>query len=223
MKRKITTLIIALSCAVSIYAQDMKETNENSKIATFSMQSGIGYFTNLNGYFRGDLGALPGSEPGQPGSILWNEFMVNLKEKNSVGFYFGYGRVKFTAYNRFDDFIAPYRIDDIYTLVGINFYRNFKVNRSLLSFGIGPQFQVNKSPRVEYDKILVEEEGETFIIPYNFKVEYYDDGALGLGFDLNYLYNLNNYVSVGARVSTSFMMYYGIDGFMVSPFIKIGF
>lgn len=223
IKNLFLAVIFSSFFVLQTVAQEMTAEPEIKQGISYSLQSGVGYFTNLFGFFEDDLGALPGSEPGQPGNILWSELSLILNNNSSIGIFLGYGRVNFTAYNRQYEFIAPSYIEDTYTLIALNFYRHFNFKRSTFSFGLGPQIQLNKSPRVEFDEVLIESGDEIYVAPYYFRTEYYEDRTLGLGLNLNYDFNINKHVSIGAKINTSFMMYYGIHDFIVSPFIKLGF
>lgn len=208
-------VLLLFFCLNIIIANGQKEQH-----IRWSGRSGFGYFSDIFGIFD-KVGAQPGSEPGQPGNMLWLEYQFHLNTKNSLGFFVGSGRSDFTHY--FDKPFIPSRVTEHYWQLNLNFYRYFQLKRSTFSFGIGPSFYAKENPGIGYKIEIVEDEGEYYNNYYDLVIEMDRDAVFGLNLDLNYEYNLNNYLGIGIKFNGLVTMFYGAESFLLSPYLRFCF
>ncbi|MFB6318716.1 hypothetical protein [Saccharicrinis sp. FJH54] len=212
------SLIIVL-CGV-IGFQLFSQENQNVK---FSGKSGYGYFTNIFGLFDDDEYYIPGNEPGQPGRMLWMEYQYHYKDNMSVGLLFGSGIVKFTHGDIFDQDILNSRVNDEYWMFGFNFYRYLNFKNSNLSVGVGPVYIDMKSPQISYMIEPAYVNGEAGYVYSNLKMDYYKDQMLGVNLDINFSYKVYKGLYTGLKCNTSVVMYYGLESFLLSPYLEFRF
>ncbi|MFC0876443.1 hypothetical protein ACE01N_07600 [Saccharicrinis sp. FJH2] len=212
------SLIIVLYGVIGI--QLFSQESQNVK---FSGKSGYGYFTNIFGIFDNDEYLIPGNEPGQPGQMMWMEYQYHYKENASVGLWFGSGIVKFTHGDIFDSNIVNTRVNDEYRMFGFNFYRYLNFKNSNLSVGVGPVYIDMKSPQISYMAEPAYVNGEAGYIYSNLQLDYYRDQMLGLNLDINYSYNVFKGLYAGVKCNTSVVMYYGLESFLLSPYLEFRF
>lgn len=188
----------------------------------FSGKTGFGYFTDLFGIFEKNLGAKPGSEPGQPGNMFWGEAVMHLNKKTSIGFLFGRGQVGFTHHPFADEPTKLFRVDDYYQIVGVHFYKCFNFRKSNIALGAGPQYISAKSPQLIFGKEMLTNGTEVEEVYTYVSLNNRLDEMIGLAIDLDFSYPVYKNLFIGAKVNTSFMLDFGIEGLLLSPYLKIG-
>jgi len=211
LKALLLAIFLFFNCYVS-HAQDHK-TN-------YSGKSGFGYFTDIYGLF-GNVGAQPGSEPGQPGYMLWIEYHVHLSKKNAIGFFAGSGHSSFTRY--FDEPFLPSRVTENYWQLNLNFYRYCYFKQSIFSFGIGPSFFTMKRPGISYKTQIIKEDVNYYYIYSDVAIEMDKDAVLGLNLDFNYDYCVNGFLGIGIKINGLATMFYGVESLLLTPYLRLSF
>lgn len=213
MKKTIFILLLVLNILIAKGQEEMLNVR-------YSAKSGFGYFSDIFGLFD-KVGAQPGSGPGQPGNMLWLEYEFHLNNKNSVGFFVGSGRSNFTYY--LDEPFIPSRVTVHYWQLNLNFYRNFYFEKSTFSLGAGPSYYAMKHPGVGYKIQIVEEEGSYYYNYYDLAIEMDHDAVFGLNLDLNYEYSLSENLGIGIKFNGLATMFYGVESFLLSPYLRFCF
>lgn len=186
----------------------------------WSARSGYGFYSDIFGVFR-KVGAQPGSEPGQPGSMLWFEYRFHLNEKSSIVAFVGSGHSQFTRY--FDEPFTSSRVSVSYWQFNINFYRSFQVKKITFDFGVGPSFFATEMPGFIYKIGRINDEGIVYTYYYDYAIEREKDAVLGLNVDLDFEYRLNTNLGMGLKCNGLVTMFYGPEAILVSPYLIFRF
>jgi hypothetical protein len=224
MKKVLFLILILFS--LSINAESQSDT-----LNRFSLSTGIGYFGDITEFLD------PGfNEPEYVkvnpdvlgkiyhGKNVWIRLGYHMKTGFIVSIYYSIANTKYEMNDPAALFWDEY-LTDTYSIFNLLFSKELIRKNHCFSIGTGLIFRNFNHQDINYqitpvynaDNELVDVE-IGFPYPYNLNMN-----DLGMVFDLEYYYRLNNRISLGISCSTNLIFDIGFETLSISPLIRCSF